>query len=78
MKSRFRIEIFDDIKNNDLTIYSEKYLDRSRLNDVVLSELHRFKGSVRAYVYDMKKKAKVTYLQIPYELVSSLNSKRIV
>jgi hypothetical protein len=77
MRSRFRIEIFDEIKKHDLTLYSEKYVDRSKLNDVVLTNLHRFEGNVRAYVFDTVKNAKVTYLHLPYELVSSLNAKAI-
>jgi hypothetical protein len=30
MRNRFRIEIFDEIKDNDLTIYSDQGVDRDR------------------------------------------------
>jgi hypothetical protein len=60
MKNRFRIEIYDANKANDLTLYSEQGVDREYLNELVFSNLRRFSGRVNAYVFDNQKKKKVT------------------
>jgi hypothetical protein len=60
MKNRFRIEIYDANKANDLTLYSEQGVDREYLNELVFSNLRRFRGRVNAYVFDNQKKKKVT------------------
>jgi len=60
MKNRFRIEIYDANKANDLTLYSEQGVDREHLNELVFSNLRRFSGRVNAYVFDNVKKKKVT------------------
>ena len=58
MRSRYRIEIYDQVKSNDLTIYSDENLDRQVLSQIVFSYLPKFKGNVRAYVFDQNKKIK--------------------
>jgi hypothetical protein len=60
MNNRFRIEIYDANKANDLTLYSEQGVDREYLNELVFSNLRRFNGRVNAYVFDNQKKKKVT------------------
>ncbi len=60
MANRFRIEIYDANKANDLTLYSEQGVDREHLNELVFSNLRRFSGRVNAYVFDNVKKKKVT------------------
>ena len=60
MANRFRIEIYDANKANDLTLYSEQGVDREYLNELVFSNLRRFSGRVNAYVFDNLKKKKVT------------------
>jgi hypothetical protein len=75
MRSRFRIEIFDEIKANDLTLYAEDMVDKTKLNQIVFNNLYRFKGNVRAFVYDNAKKRKVTYLVLPLETVAEINKK---
>ena len=60
MNNRFRIEIYDANKANDLTLYSEQGVDREYLNELVFSNLRRFSGRVNAYVFDNQKKKKVT------------------
>ena len=52
MKNRFRIEIYDANKANDLTLYSEQGVDREYLNELVFSNLRRFHGRVNAYITD--------------------------
>ena len=70
MKNRFRVEIYDENKNNDLTIYSEQGVDKEYLTELVFSNLRRFSGNVRAYVYDQLKKKKTTAVYLPMELVN--------
>lgn len=73
---RYRVEIYDDIKANDLTIQSPTLVDKEYLTELVFSNLNKFSGNVKAFVYDNVKKKKVTALVLPYETVSKINSKR--
>jgi hypothetical protein len=50
MRNRFRIEIYDANKANDLTLYSEQGVDKEYLTELVFSNLRKFNGTVRAYV----------------------------
>jgi len=56
MRNRFRVEIYDANKANDLTIYSEQGVDKEYLTELVFSNLRRFNGRVNAYVVDTLKK----------------------
>jgi hypothetical protein len=69
MKNRYRVEIYDENKLNDLTIYSEQGVDKEYLTELVFSNLRRFNGTVRAYVYDNLKKKKTTALLLPVEFI---------
>ena len=69
MKNRYRVEIYDENKANDLTIYSEQGVDKEYLTELVFSNLRRFNGSIRAYVYDNLKKKKTTALSLPSEFI---------
>ena len=60
MRNRYRIEMYDEIKSNDLTIYSDENLDRQALSQVLFSYLPRFKGNAKAYVFDQQKKIKTS------------------
>jgi hypothetical protein len=73
---RYRVEIYDDIKSNDLTIESPTLVDKEYLTELVFSNLNKFSGNVKAFVYDNVKKKKVTALVLPYETVSKINNKR--
>ena len=70
MRNRYRIEIYDEDKNNDLTIYSEQGVNKEYLTELVFSNLNRFFGNVRAYVYDTTKKKKTTALFLPADIVN--------
>jgi hypothetical protein len=72
MKNRFRIEIYDANKANDLTLYSEQGVDREYLNELVFSNLRRFHGRVNAYVYDNLKKKKVTAMFLDESIANKL------
>jgi len=70
MRNRFRVEIYDENKLNDITIYSEQGVDRDYLTEMVFSNLSRFNGRVRAYVYDELKKTKTVALFLPESIVN--------
>jgi hypothetical protein len=76
MKNRFRVEIYDANKANDLTIYSEQGVDKEYLTELVISNLRKFNGTVRAYVYDNVKKKKITALILDESIVSKINVPR--
>ncbi len=69
MKNRYRVEIYDENKANDLTIYSEQGVDKEYLTELVFSNLRKFDGNIRAYVYDNLKKKKTTALFLPMEFI---------
>ena len=69
MKNRYRIEIYDEVKANDLTLYSEQGVDKEYLTEIVFSNLRRFQGNIKAFVYDNLKKKKTTALFLPMEVI---------
>jgi hypothetical protein len=73
MKNRYRVEIYDANKLNDLTIYSDSGIDKEYLTELVISNLRQFSGQVKAYVYDRMKKKKVTALLLDESVVNKLN-----
>lgn len=73
MRNRYRIEIYDDIKSNDLTIYSDQGVDRELLNEYVFSNLSRFSSTVHAFVFDSLKKKKTAAMFLPMETVQKIN-----
>ena len=73
MKNRFRVEIYDANKLNDVTLYSEQGVDIEYLTELVFSNLRNFRGSVRAYVYDNLKKKKTTALILDESIVNKIN-----
>ena len=62
MKNRYRVEIYDENKANDLTIYSEQGVEKEYLTEIVFSNLRKFDGTIRAYFFDSLKKKKTTAL----------------
>jgi hypothetical protein len=66
---RYRVEIYDEVKANDLTIYSEQGVDKEYLTEMVFSNIRRFSGNVRAYVFDNVRKKKTTALFLPMEVL---------
>ena len=75
MRNRYRIEIYDDIKSNDLTFYSDQGVDKELLNEYVFSNINQFSSTVRAFVFDMVRKKKTTAMFIPMETVQRVKSK---
>ena len=77
MRNRFRIEIYDENKLNDLTLYSEQGVDKEYLTELVFSNLSQFSGRVKAYVYDELKKKKTVALLINQETVNKYKPKQL-
>ena len=75
MANRFRIEIYDDIKANDITLYSEQGMDRENLSTLILSYVKNFQGNIKAYVFDNVKKRKIVAAYVPMELANINKSK---
>lgn len=73
MKNRFRVEIYDANKLNDLTIYSDSGVDKEYLTELVISNIRQFSGQVKAYVFDRLKKKKTTALLLDEVVVNELN-----
>jgi len=69
MKNRYRIEIYDEVKANDLTLYSEQGVDKEYLTEMVFSNLRRFEGNIKAFVFDNIKKKKTTALFLPMDVL---------
>ena len=72
---RFRIEIYDEVKQNDLTMYSEQGVDKEHLTEIAYSNLNKFQGNVKAFVYDTLKKKKVTAIFLPMEIVQFVRNR---
>jgi hypothetical protein len=72
---RYRVEIFDEYKSNDLTIYSEQGVDKEYLTEMVFSNIAKFDGNIKAYVFDTLKKKKTTAMFLPMEIVTNVKSK---
>jgi hypothetical protein len=69
MRNRYRVEIYDENKANDLTIYSEQGVDKEYLTELVFSNMRRFEGNIKAFVYDNLKKKKTTALILPMDIL---------
>ena len=70
MKNRYRVEIYDANKMNDVTIYSDSGVDKEYLTEMVFSNLRKFSGKVNAYVFDNVKKKKTTAMFLDEDIVN--------
>jgi hypothetical protein len=77
MKNRFRVEIYDANKANDLTIYSEQGVDKEYLTELVFSNLRNFSGDIKAYVFDELKKKKTTALFLHGEIIDKYKTNQL-
>lgn len=75
MKSKYRVEIYDDVKAHDLTIYTDEKVDRDDLTHLVFSNIKNFTGKIRAYTVDVKTKKKIAAMFLNEEIVSYAKSK---
>lgn len=72
---RYRVEIYDEVKANDLTLFSELKVDKDQLTEMVFNNLNNFDGTINAYVIDNKSKKKITALYLPMEIINTIKSK---
>jgi hypothetical protein len=77
MRNRFRIEIYDDNKSNDITLFSDDGISREYLSELMFGNIRHFSGQLRAYVFDTKKKKKVLALFLPMETVNKYNKNKL-
>ncbi len=77
MKNRYRVEIYDEVKQNDLTLFSDDGIDKDHLTELVFSNLNQFSGNVRAFVYDKQKKKKTVALFLPMATVNKYKPKQL-
>lgn len=75
MKNRFKVEIYDEVKDNDVTLYSESKIDREHLTELIYSNITSFDGNIRAFVYDTMKQEKTAAAFIPIEITQSIKTK---
>ena len=69
MANRYRVEIYDANKLNDVTIYSEQGVDKEYLTELVFSNIRNFSGKINAYVFDNVKKKKITAMFLDETIV---------
>lgn len=74
MLNRYRVEIYDENKLNDLTIYSDTKVDKEYLTELVFSNIKNFQGTVRGFVYDKVTKKKTTALFLAETSVKLIQS----
>jgi len=77
MYNRYRVEIYDENKLNDLTLYFSDGVNREHLSELVFSNIRRFQGKVKAYVFDKKKKRKVLAIFYPEQTVKKYNNNKL-
>ena len=75
MANRYRVEIYDANKANDVTLYSEQGVDKEYLTEMVFSNLSKFYGQVNAYVFDNVKNKKITAMFLDEQIVAKVNSR---
>jgi hypothetical protein len=62
---RYRVEIYDDVKSNDITIPMSNRINQEKLKEIVRGNLHKFDGDIRAYQYDTKTNKKTVAMILP-------------
>ena len=67
--------MYDEVKSNDLTIYSEQGVDKEYLTELIYSNIARFDGNIKAFVYDTLKKKKTTGAFVPMEITQAIKSR---
>lgn len=74
LENRYRVEIYDANKLNDLTIYSDTKVDKEYLTELVISNIKNFHGMVRGFTYDRVTNKKITALFFSDESVELIQS----
>jgi hypothetical protein len=71
---RYRVEIYDDVKDRDITLWSNKNLDKELLMELVFQNIRNFDGPLRAYVYDTQEKKKTAAMLLNEDIVKLYTS----
>lgn len=74
MINRFKIEMYDEVKSNDFTMYSDEGYDNESLKELIFSNIKRFDGNIKAFVYDQKNKKKTAAAFITMDTVNFVKS----
>jgi hypothetical protein len=74
---RFRIDIYDEVKANDIRIFSDEGLDKEGLSQLVWSNVDKFQGNVKAYVYDSLKKKKTMAVYYPIDVLANHRNRKV-
>ena len=69
---RYRVEVYDANKDHDLTVYSANSFNRDALTKLVKTNLNKFQGNVKAYVFDMQDNKKVFAAFFPEDIHNSI------
>jgi hypothetical protein len=75
MPKKCRVEIYDDLKTNDITLYLENVIDSTQLSELVFSNLTKFSGNVRAFAINLSTNKKSAASIFPMETVAFYKSK---
>jgi len=62
---RYRVEIYDENKMNDVTLFYNDSVNQESLKKIVTKNLNKFQGDVKAYVFDTVKKKKLVAAYFP-------------
>lgn len=71
---RYRVELFDDVKSNDLTLYFNTYVDKEQLDQLIYSNINNFSGRIQAFAVDQTTKKKTAYASLNMDLVRKVKS----
>jgi hypothetical protein len=75
---RFRIDIYDEVKANDIRIFSDEGLDKEGLAQLVWSNLNNFQGNVKAYVFDSQKNKKTLAVYYPMDVLANYRNRNVL
>lgn len=63
---KYRVEVYDEYKPNDLTFHVDE-INHNAFKKMVMDNVKKFNGNIKAYVFDTKKKKKVMAMYLPIE-----------
>jgi len=74
--SRFKIDIYDEVKANDITLYEEEGLSKETLSQLVWSHIDQFQGNVTGVVYDLKNKKRTVACYFPMDYLEPFRNRK--
>ena len=67
---RFKVDIWDEIPANDVTVWLEEGTDGKGLSEIVWSQLNNFQGNVTGVLVDTLRNQRKFACYFPMEIVS--------